>query len=248
MHDRLLAGVTILILLAAFLASGCASPASPPEASQARDAETTKDDYVLVVLNRGPAVASLSDAERQTIQAEHLANIGRLAEAGNIVVAGPFGRENHDPTQRGIFIFDVATLEEAEALTRTDPAVIGGVLTMELSRMTTDADLRGALAAELAEQQAARDAGRERPMSETIRAYVLVRADDGAKADRVIAEAVPSDRIVVTARLDDGGTFSIIDSTSVAEVRGWLDGRQDAIGSMTIDEWYAGALLVRAKR
>lgn len=247
MHDRFLAGLTVLTLLAALVTSGCASSTTSPEASQPRHTQTSKDDYVLVILKRGPAVGILSDAERQTIQAEHLANIGRLAEAGRIVVAGPFGRENHDPTQRGIFIFDVPTLEEAEALTRTDPAVIAGVLTMELSRISTSADLRGALAAELAEQQAARDAGRERPMEETIRAYVLVRSDDGAKTERIIAETVPADRVVVTARVDDGRGFFIIDSTSVAEVRGWLEEQREAIGPITIDEWYASALLVRAR-
>ncbi|MDX5438471.1 MAG: YciI family protein, partial [Pontibacter sp.] len=33
---------------------------------------------------------------------------------------------------RGIFIFDVATLEEAKALTEADPAVKAGKLIMEL--------------------------------------------------------------------------------------------------------------------
>jgi hypothetical protein len=33
---------------------------------------------------------------------------------------------------RGIYIFDVATVAEAEALTRTDPAIQAGQLVMEL--------------------------------------------------------------------------------------------------------------------
>jgi len=58
-----------------------------------------------------------------------MTNITKLAEMGKLVLAGPFfGNES----MRGIFIFDVETKEEAEALTDTDPAVISGVLKMEL--------------------------------------------------------------------------------------------------------------------
>ncbi|MGI2855775.1 YciI family protein [Shewanella algae] len=56
-------------------------------------------------------------------------HIQRLAHEGKLVLAGPFidGGE-----WRGIYIFDVASLAEAEALTASDPAVQAGSLTMEL--------------------------------------------------------------------------------------------------------------------
>ena len=44
-------------------------------------------------------------------------------------MAGPFGG---DGELRGIYVFNVPTIEEAEALTNTDPAVIAGSLIMEL--------------------------------------------------------------------------------------------------------------------
>jgi uncharacterized protein YciI len=44
-------------------------------------------------------------------------------------VAGPF-LDGGDI--RGIYIFDVKTVEEAQALTETDPAIKAGRLTMEL--------------------------------------------------------------------------------------------------------------------
>ena len=60
-----------------------------------------------------------------------MANINRLSEAGKLVLAGPFidGGE-----RRGVFIFKVETLEEAQALTETDPAVKAGRLKIELHR------------------------------------------------------------------------------------------------------------------
>lgn len=58
-----------------------------------------------------------------------MANIGRLAEEGKLVVAGPFFGNDE---LRGIYIFNVSNIEEAEKLTNTDPAIQAGSLIMEL--------------------------------------------------------------------------------------------------------------------
>lgn len=60
----------------------------------------------------------------------HMGNIGRLVEEGKLIVAGPFGK--NDLTYRGLFIFNVTTKEEAEALLKTDPAVNSGLLAYNL--------------------------------------------------------------------------------------------------------------------
>lgn len=84
--------------------------------------------YVLAFLKRGPNRAR-SPEEAQALQRAHLDNIGKMAEAGKLILAGPF---LDDGDVRGIYIFDVETVEEAEALTKTDPAIQAGSLTMEL--------------------------------------------------------------------------------------------------------------------
>jgi uncharacterized protein YciI len=84
--------------------------------------------YVMAFLKAGPNRERPPD-EAQRLQAAHRANIRRLAAEGKLVLAGPFG---DDGVLRGIYIFDVATIAEAEALTRTDPAIQAGQLVMEL--------------------------------------------------------------------------------------------------------------------
>jgi len=84
--------------------------------------------YVMAFLEKGPN-RDLDSLEAMKLQAAHMENIGRMAEEGKLVLAGPF---LGDGALRGIYIFNVATIEEAEALTNTDPAIQAGSLKMDL--------------------------------------------------------------------------------------------------------------------
>src|SRR5689334_4667124 len=83
----------------------------------------------LAMLVRGEKWTPGQTPENEAIQKAHLANIGRLAEMKKLVVAGPFG---DDGTLRGIFVFRVASLEEARTLAETDPAVKAGRLALQI--------------------------------------------------------------------------------------------------------------------
>ena len=83
----------------------------------------------LAFLVRGEKWTAEKTPQTEEIQKAHLANIGRLAEMKKLVVAGPFGDNGN---LRGIFVFRVNSLEEARALTLTDPAVKAGRLALDL--------------------------------------------------------------------------------------------------------------------
>lgn len=84
--------------------------------------------YIMAFLKTGPTKIT-DKAKRIALQKAHLKNISKLANEGKLVVAGPFMDEGEI---EGIFIFNVATIEEARALTETDPAIKAGTLIMEL--------------------------------------------------------------------------------------------------------------------
>ncbi|MCB0283781.1 MAG: hypothetical protein H6627_14825 [Calditrichae bacterium] len=84
--------------------------------------------YVLAFLKRGSS-RSQDPEEAARLQRAHLDNISRLAKEGKLVLAGPF---MDDGDVRGIYIFNVETIEEARLLTESDPAIKAGRLEMEL--------------------------------------------------------------------------------------------------------------------
>jgi uncharacterized protein len=119
------------MLLASMLLAGVAQAQSTYDAALATKLKADEYGmrvYVMALLKSGPN-RNRSPEEARRLQAAHMANINRLAEQGKLVLAGPF-EDNGE--LRGIYIFDVRTVAEAEALTKTDPAIQAGSLVMEL--------------------------------------------------------------------------------------------------------------------
>ena len=95
--------------------------------------------YVMAFLKRGPN-RDRPKEEADALQKAHMENIGRLAEEGLLSLAGPF---LGDGDLRGIYVFNVESIEEAEKLTKTDPAIQAGSLEMELIEWYGSAALIG---------------------------------------------------------------------------------------------------------
>ena len=113
------------------------SPAPATAAAPAYDAALAKRlganaqgmrSYVLVILKTGPTPVPKGE-RRDAMFAGHFANMERLSEAGKLVVAGPFAK--NEEGWRGLFLFAVDSVEEARALTATDPVIVNGEMVAE---------------------------------------------------------------------------------------------------------------------
>ena len=125
--------------LSAFLlaaAIGFAQAETPKDEAPAFDAALAQklgaDDhgmhsYVLVILKTGPNKMP-AGPERDAMFKGHFANIKRLADEGKLVLAGPFDGADG---WRGMFIFDAKSVDEAKALTATDPVIKSGEMVAE---------------------------------------------------------------------------------------------------------------------
>jgi uncharacterized protein len=86
--------------------------------------------YVFCILKTGSNTTATAE-ERNTYFKGHMENIQRLAKEGKLAIAGPFMK--NDKNYRGIFVFNVATVEEAKELVESDPAVSAKIFEYELT-------------------------------------------------------------------------------------------------------------------
>jgi uncharacterized protein YciI len=110
---------------------------SPGSKGVQRDFNPAPDDstpkyemkqYWLTFLYSGPN-RNQDSITAVRIQAAHMANIGRLASEGKIIMAGPMG---YDKDLRGIFIMDAKDSAEAASYVKTHSAIITGRLRFEV--------------------------------------------------------------------------------------------------------------------
>ena len=82
------------------------------------------DVYTIVVLRRPPDAPELSQEERGSLQARHLAYRAELRRQGKLVANGPFDAQS-DPSYRVMSIF-ACDAAEAQRLSDGDPSVVAG--------------------------------------------------------------------------------------------------------------------------
>jgi uncharacterized protein YciI len=85
--------------------------------------------YVLVILKTG-SVDITDKTVLDSLFAGHMNTIKKFGEDGSLAVAGPISK--NDNNYRGIFIFNVETIEEAKLLVEQDPTVNAGIFDVEM--------------------------------------------------------------------------------------------------------------------
>lgn len=124
----------LLSILGCIWCTGATAQTNNPNYDKALADSLGADDYgmksyVFVILKSGPA--QLDDKQKVSeLFRGHLENINRLVEQKKLIVAGPFGKNEHN--YRGLFIFDSKNKAEVEALLETDPAIKEKLLEAEL--------------------------------------------------------------------------------------------------------------------
>ncbi|HET8859929.1 YciI family protein [Marivirga sp.] len=85
--------------------------------------------YSLVMLKTGSGKIE-DKAKVDSLFRGHLDNIGRLAKAGKIIVAGPLSKNENN--YRGIFIFNEQDKAKVSELLQTDPAIKADLLAYDI--------------------------------------------------------------------------------------------------------------------
>ncbi len=217
-----------------FLAPACQSAQPAPD-------DTGGHDWVFLQLKTGPRAAQASNEQRQEAFTGHMANIHRLAEAGQLLTAGPYAAPKRDPELAGVFVLATPDVAGAEALAATDPAVKAGIFRTESVRMRTRAPLDTFLEQYLAEEARAKARG-EAGAPDGMRTYVWLTAEHGRRARHALLEV---EGILLWADLADGRGLALFDAVDAAACTALLGEHAPAIGPYVLDPWYASAGLAR---
>lgn len=120
----------VALAASAFQASASEAPAYDAALAEELGAdEYGMRSYVFVMLRTGPADAEITDKDRRSEMFRgHFANIGKLAEAGKLVLAGPLA---NGTDERGLFILNVQSIDEAQSLMQDDPTIANGIFRAE---------------------------------------------------------------------------------------------------------------------
>ena len=136
----------LALLITTFMVIGARAhadaPATPPAFDAALAERLGADEhgmrhYVLVILKTGPTPLPKGDQRTEMFKG-HFANMQRLAAAGKLVSAGPLDGVDG---WRGMFIFAVPEIDEAKALTATDPVIRSGEMIAEYHKLFSSAAL-----------------------------------------------------------------------------------------------------------
>ena len=120
----------LLIALLGFAVVASSRGQDQPDDSAAPRTEMV--EYFFVFLRRGPAWTSEVTPESSAVSQGHMANIDRLTESGQMVVAGPFVDEPGDDALTGLFILRADSIDEATSIVETDPGVVAGRFVFEI--------------------------------------------------------------------------------------------------------------------
>lgn len=237
-------GMMVMVGLAGLfaLSAGCASGGGAAAAT----ALPAGEPMTIVYLRTGPASATNTPEQKQQIFREHMANMQTLADARTLLIAGPLSKPR-DASQRGIFIFDVPDVAKATALGQTDPGIVAGEFALEVRPISASASTRQTRRLERELQAELKAAGQpERKPGEpppSLRAYVLMHAEDFGKARAALAAAKGPRVIWWAAFRDSPSGLIILDATKVDDAAAALAGLD--VGCHGLDAWFSTSSLER---
>jgi uncharacterized protein YciI len=221
------------------------APVTPAAAADAR-AEPAAPGYTLVLIKTGPMSGRLAPEENTRAFQGHFENMERLAKAGQLVVAGPYGEHRHDPGLRGIFVLASADRDEARSWAETDPTTRAGVFVLEYHDLATDAPLAAALARDVAWRAQQEAEGRTPSPGEGARPYVLLTAEHGDLARRELGPLLSSEGgVLLLATLDGTRALALLDAQDLDGARERFGPQLENLGAHVLDEWFASNELAR---
>lgn len=216
MKQAVLAGIGKLAALAlAGVGTAAGAAGLPAGHSPSMSGEDRSYVFTYLVLDQPE---ELGQEEMAEAMQGHFANMTRMAEAGDLLIAGPLADPRIDETYRGIFVFSTAEAAQAKSLVATDPSVEAGVFKPEMYTITCDEPLQDLLRLEK-EYEKRRLEDPEIPDEWVGRMFVLAIGPDDAAFEHTDAVLIDATMDRIDDDSDEVRQLLWLDATNVEQAK-----------------------------
>lgn len=215
---------TLGILAVAALA-GMGTPAGAQGRTQS-DRSDRSYIFTYLILD---APEKLDQQQMQQAMQGHFENMGKLAEQGDLLIAGPLAEPRIDPSYRGIFVFSTDDIDQGKTLFNTDPSVQAGVFKPEMYTITCDEPLTDLLRLEK-EDERRRLADPDIPDEWVGRSYILALGPAEARFELTDAVLIDATMERIGTEHDAPRQLLWLDATSIEDAKARFK-------AADLDEW-----------
>ncbi|MDA1259431.1 MAG: YciI family protein [Planctomycetota bacterium] len=213
--------------LLTLLLGACAAPNRAPE-----------HEWCWVWILTGPRDAQVQGEERQAAFAGHFTNMERMAVAGEMLLAGPFGEPRAQPDHRGVFLLATENSDRAREIADSDPTAQAGVFEFAIEGFRTVDALDRITAMHT---RAVAESGVENPpMGFHARSYVLLTGWPAVAAEQALD---PRDaQVLFAGRLGtdtNERALYCLDAQTAEEVWAWLGALPTDEVEWRVMPWFA---------
>ncbi len=232
-----------LVFSALLVLAGVGTPASAGGQSQSPTPQPDQQSYIFsyLVLDQPE---KLSQEEMQTAMQGHFSNMGVMAKAGDLLIAGPLAEPRIDPAYRGIFVFSTDDIEKGTALFNTDPGVKAGVFKPEMYTITCDEPLKELTRLEKEDEQRRLD-DPEIPDAWVGRSYVLAIGPAAAQFEHTDAVLIDATMDRIEDDKDDIRQILWLDATTVDQAKSKF--KAEDLDAWSFYGWYGSPCVAQLK-
>ncbi len=195
--------------------------------------------YTFVYILTGPAT-EIAPEEQGKAFAGHFSNMRRMAEAGDLLMAGPYGEPKSDAGLRGLWVFTTEDTEKALEHAATDPPGKLGIFVFEAFELRTD-DALWELNRLENEEKARKAADPDASQEWSGRAYMIAtgkvsQVKEPKRTDGVLmlATLVGSEN----SRVEEDHWMVLLDATTAEEAAATLKVAGCDSSDWALDLWY----------
>lgn len=202
--------------------------------------------YTFVYITTGPAT-DIEQSEQQEAFAGHFSNMKRMADEGDLLIAGPYGQAESFDDLRGLWVFNTDSTTKALELAATDPPGKLGIFVFEAVQLMTDDALLELPRLEK-EDEARRLADPNVPDEWAGRVYTIATAPI---SESQAPTRTPSVLMLATlsaekdTRVTKDNRFVILDANSTDDARQALEDAGCDPDNWNFDAWYATAMIAK---